>query len=355
MTGDSSEAEERQSDPVKRARRRRKSKRESTEQSSRPAVQSHTPSVCPTVQVASPLEPKWKLVLPTRRTKSETLNLSSLQENSAFLLNALVKRSLSEEEPAPDSTQMATAALDAFGLDAMTPEPEELETLAPNSAVPSPPRPHPLAPEAQDLQSIIGPGDTLEEELRSKLSQLISRANSKDSSTSEDESGMQILENQTDKECETIKEQTERERQRASDTSKDCSASEEGSERGEQVNGQEVRRSERLTKSPSVREEGRIRERKAGGSDRTVDEQEQRRGHKREPNRHSKRQHKRDTERDSEQKRGARSGSSASSPALTPSFQEGVLSDNQVSAQAGSRAAGCEDTAVSVGLSVTMI
>lgn len=350
MTGDSSEAEERQSDPVKRARRRRKSKRESTEQSSRPAVHSHTPSVCPTVQVASPLEPKWKLVLPTRRTKSETLNLSSLQENSAFLLNALVKRSLSKEEPAPDSIQMATAALDAFGLDAMTPEPEELETLAPNSAVPSPP-----APEAQDLQSIIGPGDTLEEELRSKLSQLISRANSKNSSTSEDESGMQILENQTDKECETIKEQTERERQRASDTSKDCSASEEGSERVEQVNGQEVRRSERLTKSPSVREEGRIRERKAGGSDRTVDEQEQRRGHKREPNRHSKRQHKRDTERDSEQKRGARSGSSASSPALTPSFQEGVLSDNQVSAQAGSRAAGCEDTAVSVGLSVTMI
>lgn len=50
-TGDSSEAEERQSDPVKRSRRRRKSKRDSTEQSSRTSGQSHTQSVYPTVQV----------------------------------------------------------------------------------------------------------------------------------------------------------------------------------------------------------------------------------------------------------------------------------------------------------------
>lgn len=236
---------------------------------------------------------------------------------------------------------MATAALDAFRLDTMTPEPEDLETLAPNSAVPSPPQPYSLAPEAQNLQSIIGPGDTLEEELRSKLSQLISRANSKDSDTSEDESKTQILDQQTDKEREMIKEQTERERHRTNDILKDCSASEETSESVEHVNGQEMKRSERLTKNPSMREEGRIRERKSGGSDRTVDEQEQRRGHNRESNRHSKRQHKRDTEKDSEQKRGARSGSSASSPALTPSFQEGVLLDNQVSTQAGNRAAGC--------------
>lgn len=236
---------------------------------------------------------------------------------------------------------MATAALDAFRLDTMTPEPEDLETLAPNSAVPSPPRPYSLAPEAQNLQSIIGPGDTLEEELRSKLSQLISRANSKDSDASEDESKTQIVDQQTDKECEMIKEQTESERQRTNDILKDCSASEEASESVEHVNGQEMKRSERLTNNPSMREEGRIRERKSGGSDRTVDKQEQRRGHKRESNRHNKRQHKRDTEKDSEQKRGARSGSSASSPALTPSFQEGVLSDNQVSTQAGNRAAGC--------------
>lgn len=230
---------------------------------------------------------------------------------------------------------MATAALDAFRLDAMTPEPEDLETLAPNSAVPSPPQPYSLAPEAQNPQSIIGPGDTLEEELRSKLSQLISRANSKDSATSEDENKTQITDQQMDKEGEVLKEQTERERQRTKDILKDCSASEETSGREEHVNGQGMNRSDRLAKNPSMSEEGRIRERKLGGSDRTVEEQEQRRGHKREPNRHTKRQHKRDTERESEQKRGARSGSSASSPALTPSFQEGVLSDNQVSTQAG--------------------
>lgn len=244
---------------------------------------------------------------------------------------------------------MATGALDAFRSDAMTPEPEDLETLAPNSAVPSPPQPCSLAPEAQKLQSIIGPGDTLEEELRSKLSQLISRANSKDGGTSEDEKKTQIVDQQTEQECEMIKEQTERERQRTNDILNDYSAREETSERVERVNGQEMKVGEGLTKSPSMRQEGRIREKKSGGSDRTADEQDQRRGHKREPNRHSKRQHKRDTERDSEPKRGARSGSSASSPALTPSFQEGVLSDNQVSAQARL------ETSVSVELSATMI
>lgn len=51
--GDSSEAEEKQSDPIRRSRRRRKSKREpnpSTEQS-RQAGQSHTQSIYPMAQV----------------------------------------------------------------------------------------------------------------------------------------------------------------------------------------------------------------------------------------------------------------------------------------------------------------
>lgn len=215
---------------------------------------------------------------------------------------------------------MATAASDTFRLDAVTPEPEDLETLAPNSAAPSPPQPY-------SLQSFMGPGDTLEEELRTKLSQLISRANSKDSSTSEDESKLQSVERHADKEGEGIKERVGRERQRTSDRLKDCSASEEPSKRAQQMNGQEMKRSERLARKPSMREDGRIRER-------TVDEQEQRGTHKREPSRHSKRQHKRDCERDSEQKPGARrSGSSASSPAVTPSSQEGAPSDNQVRTQ----------------------
>lgn len=214
----------------------------------------------------------------------------------------------------------------------MTPDPDDLETLAPNSAAPSPP-----APEAQSLQSVIGPGDDLEEELRSKLSQLIGRANSKDGSASEDEGKTRAAGQRTGKESEALKERAETERPRTNGRLKDCSAGWETSERAEQVNGQEVKRSEGLTKSPSMRDEGRIRERKSGGLDRTVDEPEQRRGHKREPNRHSKRQSKRDNERDSEKKRAARrSGSSASSPALTPSSQEGALSDNQVRPPGGS-------------------
>lgn len=270
--------------------------------------------------------------------KYKSLNLCSLQENSAFLLNALAKRSLSDEQPTPDLVQLATVTPDNFRSDAMTPEPEDLKTLAPNSAAPSPLLPYSLAPEAQNLQSIIGPGDTLEEELQAKLSELISRANSKDGSTSEDENKMQTVDQEAAKESEMIKEQIEREKQRTNDRLKDCFVSEETGK----MNGQEKRKSERLTSKSSIREEGRIREKNSGVLDKTADEQERRGGHKREPNRHSKRQHKRDFERDSEQKRGVRrSGSCASSPALTPSSQEGVLSDNQVWKQDETRAAGC--------------
>ncbi|XP_051266504.1 rab effector MyRIP isoform X3 [Dicentrarchus labrax] len=309
VMGDSSEAEERQSDPVRRSRRRRKSKRESSTEQSRPGGQSHTQSIYPLVQ-----------------------------ENSGFLLNALLKRGLSEEQSVPDTMPMATAASDAFKLDAMTPEAEDLDTVAPNSAAPSPPQPHSLALGSQHSLSFSGPGDPLEEEIRSRLSQLVSRANSKDSSSSEEECTKRHADKQTDKESDRQREKmkpkdTERERKRASDRLRDRTSSKER-ETVEQVNGQEMKRSERLIKSQSVREEGRVRERRlekgVGSLEEKVGNQEQKRGDKREPNRHSKRQHKRDVEKEAEQKGGARrSGSSASSPAVTPSSQEGVLSDNQ--------------------------
>ncbi|KAM8731171.1 rab effector MyRIP isoform 1-T5 [Acanthopagrus schlegelii] len=304
VMGDSSEAEERQIDPIRRSRRRRKSKRESSTES-RPGGQSHAQSIYPVVQ-----------------------------ENSGFLLNALLKRGLSEEHSAPDSMPTATAAPDAFKLDAMTPEPEDLDTVAPNSAAPSPPQPHSLALVAKLSPSSLGPVDPLEEELRSRLSQLVSRANSKDSSSSEEECMKRPTDKQTDKESDRQREktrpkETEKERQRASDRLRD-----RASETSERVNGQEGKRSERLLKSQSVREEGRGRERRlergAGSFELTADELEQKRGDKRESNRQSKRQHSRDAERDGEQRGGVRrSGSSASSPAVTPSSQEGVLSDNQ--------------------------
>ncbi|XP_056220628.1 rab effector MyRIP isoform X1 [Seriola aureovittata] len=310
VMGDSSEAEERQSDPVRRSRRRRKSKRESSTEQSRLGGQSHTQSIYPIVQ-----------------------------ENSGFLLNALLKRGLSEEHPVPDTMPVATAAPDAFKLDAMTPEPEDLDTVAPNSASLSPPQSHSLAPESQLSASSSGPGDPLEEELRSRLSQLVHRANSKDSSSSEEECSKWPVDKQIDKESDRQREKmrlkdTERERQRASDRLR-----EKASETVEQVNGQEMKRGERLIKSPSVREEGRVRERRLEKAveclEEKVDDQEQTRVDKREPNRQSKRQHKRDVEKEAAQRGGGgggggrRSGSSTSSPAITPSSQEGVLSDNQ--------------------------
>ncbi|CAB1460980.1 unnamed protein product [Pleuronectes platessa] len=157
VMGDSSEAEERQVDPVRRSRRRRKSKRESSTEQSRPGGQSHAQSIYPLVQ-----------------------------ENSGFLLNALLKRGMSEEQQAPDNMPTAPAALDTFRLDAMTPEPEDLDTLAPNSAALSPPRPHSLSPGSQHPACGSGPGD-LEEELQSRLSQLVKRANSKDDSSAGEE------------------------------------------------------------------------------------------------------------------------------------------------------------------------
>lgn len=235
---------------------------------------------------------------------------------------------------------VATAAPDAFKLDAMTPEPEDLEIVAPNSAAPSPPHQHSLAPGSQLSPSSSGPGEPLEEELRSRLSQLASRANSKDSSSSEEECTKRPADKQTDKESDRQREKTrpkdtERERLRAADRLRDRTSSKErdrASETVEQVNGQEMKRSERLIKSQSVREEGRVRERRLErGAGSLEDDQEQKRGDKRETNRQSKRQHKRDVTKEAEQKGGTRrSGSSASSPAITPSSQEGMLSGNQV-------------------------
>lgn len=245
-----------------------------------------------------------------------------------------MKRGLTEEQSASGSMPMATAAPDAFKLDASTPEPEDLDTMAPNSTTPSPLQPHSLALEGQNLPTSAGPGDNLEEELQSKLSQLVSGANSKDSSSSEDESVKRTVDKQGDKESERLREKTERGRQRPIDRLKDRTVSKEASETVEHMNGQHVESSERLTKSASVREEERVSVRRLGGLDGTAGEQEQSRGDNRETKRQSKRQQKRDAEKDAEQKGVARSGSSASSPALSPSYQEGVLSDNEVRASA---------------------
>lgn len=191
----------------------------------------------------------------------------------------------------------------------MTLEPEDFDSVAPNS--PNLTQAHSLPSGLKTPSSGSGPGDELED-LRTQW----------------------FAEKQVDKESERQKEKSrpkdiERQRQWASEKR------ERESEVVEDVNGQEIKRGLRHVRSASVREEGRLWEKKmekGGGSFREkVFEQEQTRGEKRELNRQSKRQHKRDVEKEVGQKHGAkRSGSSGGSPAVTPSSQEGGLSNNQV-------------------------
>ncbi|KAM8823417.1 rab effector MyRIP isoform 1-T1 [Spinachia spinachia] len=309
VMGDSSEAEERHSDPVRRSRRRRKSKRESTAEQSKAGGHSFPESIYPQVQ-----------------------------ENSGFLLNALLKRGLSQEESAPDPMPSPTAAPHTFKSDAITPGPEDSDNLL----APVPPQPHSLARGSQPSPSSPGPGGRLEEELRSRLGQFVRRAKSKNSSSSEEDSTKRPADTQADKRNGGQREETrpkaaERERQKGGERLRDRTSGGEIETAGgtaEQVNGQEAKRRERLMASPSLGESGRVGEKRLEMGveclEESVDDQQQKRGEKKEPSRQSKRQHKRDVKRETGQKGGVRqSGSSASSPAVTPSPLEGVLSDNQ--------------------------
>ncbi|XP_026148257.1 rab effector MyRIP isoform X3 [Mastacembelus armatus] len=292
VMGDSSEAEERPTDPIRRSRRRRKSKRESATEQSRLIDQSHARSIYPLIQ-----------------------------EDSGFLLNALRKRGLSEELQVPETMPVATATTDTFEIDAITPKPEHLDTGAPNLPALSPPQSCSLASETHCLPSSSRQTFAMEEEMQSRFSQLVNCANSKDSSSSDEECTKWPADKQIDKESDRQKERSrtkdsERERQRASETV-------------EHVDGQEIKKYERLIKSPSVREEGRVKDRKfvkgVENSEDKVDNQEKKRGDKKRQSRQSKRQHKRDMEKEA----GARSGSSTSSPAVSPSYQERALPHNQ--------------------------
>lgn len=253
-----------------------------------------------------------------------------LQENSGFLLNALLKRGLSEEQPVPDSTLAAPTGQDALKLDAMTAgEPEPSDTVAPNSPPPNSAQLDSVSPEPEIVSRSPGPGsgsgDSLEVEIRSKLSRLVSRGNSKDGVSSDEE------DKQTEKESEKQNEksrpnETERKRQRAS------VKREKGSGATEQVNGQQMKRAPGLAKSSSAREETTAQEMRLEKRAESFVEREAEKEQKRlEVNRVSKKQCKRDGEKEAAQKGGARrSGSSASSSAVSPSSQEGGLSNNQV-------------------------
>ncbi|KAM6977640.1 rab effector MyRIP-like [Aplochiton taeniatus] len=302
VVADSSDAEERPSDHIKRSRRRRRSKRETATEQGRGGNQPHPQSIYPLAQ-----------------------------ESSGFLLNALLKKSMSEDKSAPDPPLTSSMP------EVMSPEQEDLETKAPNSAAPSPPVSWPLA--AGPLSpSSFGPGseDTLERELQSKLSQMISRANSKEMSSSEDEPGKR--DRQLDRAGDRLKDKqrlNERERQRPSETQRERPGSQER-EMTERANGPEPKSRERPTETPTLRQEEKAKERKLerGGQslEEKVDDGEEKREKKREGGRQSKRQHRRDADLTAEVKGGEFNWeSTTNSPAVTPSALEGALSDGQVS------------------------
>uniref|UniRef100_A0A4W5NKP3 Myosin VIIA and Rab interacting protein b n=1 Tax=Hucho hucho TaxID=62062 RepID=A0A4W5NKP3_9TELE len=287
VTGDSG-----QSNHVRRSRRRRKSKRELA------GDQAHT------------------------QTHTQPLYSSSAQENS-FLLNALLKSGMSEEMPAHDVGPMPETTSTV-----MTPEPKNQDTVAPNSAAPSSPNcmaPGPLSPSS----SGPGSGDTLEQELYSKLGQLVGRASSKEVvSSSEDEpvKSPGRRDRESDRQKEKLR-QIERERDRQSSKSGDSTKR----ETFESVNGPELKKRERLRESPTLRQEERVKERRLE------------RGGKMEKNRQSKRLQRKEVDRETERKgeqvedQKEKTGSTSSSPAITPSIQEGVLCDGQVSRERRNR------------------
>uniref|UniRef100_A0A3B3WRY0 Rab effector MyRIP/Melanophilin domain-containing protein n=1 Tax=Poecilia mexicana TaxID=48701 RepID=A0A3B3WRY0_9TELE len=240
VTGDSSNADDKQC--VRRSRRRRKSRKESSTDQNKPGGPNH--------------------------------------ENSGFLLNALLKRGLSEEQPVPDGTLAAPAAPDALKLDALTAgELEPSNTVASYSPPPNSAQLDSVSPGPEIVSRSPGPGsgsgDSLEVEIRSKLSRLVSRGNSKDGVSSDEE------DKQTEKESEKQKEksrprETERQRQRASvKREKESGAT-------EQVNGQQMKRAAGLVKSASAREETGAQERRlekrAESFVERVAEKEQKRG-----------------------------------------------------------------------------
>ncbi|XP_037550302.1 rab effector MyRIP [Nematolebias whitei] len=272
VTADSSEAEDKQS--VRKSRRRRKSKKECPLEPSRPGGTRSPQTTCP-----------------------------SAQENGGFLLNALLNAGLSDEQPVPASKHVATAA----STDAMTPETDD---WAPRSPDLHQPQAQFVAPGPRLLHrsSRLGSGSRgpPEEELQTRLGQLVGGANGEDVSSSDEESAQRTEDRERHKEKLRSK-VTEGLRQSARDKR------EKGREALERVNGQEAKRGARGVRSTSVEKGGESLEERGA-------EQEQKRGDGREVTRVSKRRHRKDPEKEAEVRRSA---SSAGSPAVTPSAQEG--------------------------------
>lgn len=214
--------------------------------------------------------------------------MSTSKENGGFLLRALLNTGLSDEQPLPAREHVATAA----STDAMTPETDD---WTPRSPAHYQPQAQSVAPGSRVLHRLGSGSRGPEDDLQTRLGQLVGRANSKDSSDEEDSQRTEDRERHKEKLRSKV---TEGPRQSAA---------------LERVNGQEVKRGARVVRSTSVEKGGESLEERGA-------EQEQKRGDGREVTRVSKRRHRKDLEKEAEVRR---SGSSAGSPAVTPSAQEG--------------------------------
>ncbi|KAK2869902.1 hypothetical protein Q8A67_024294 [Cirrhinus molitorella] len=192
LGGDSSDGED-QSEQVKRSRRRRKSKRETSENS-----RAHN-----------------------------ALYSAATVENSAVLLNTMMmRRQQSQENPVslnyrnPDTVTPP----DLLTSDVVTPEPDYQNTVAHNSSAASPPMlSHPGASKPEfSVQGLLLRGssvnETLEQELRSKLCELVGQVSERDVMSSDFEPIREVNDKQEDrvreKESEKLRPKERRESKR---------------------------------------------------------------------------------------------------------------------------------------------
>ncbi|CAB1340687.1 unnamed protein product, partial [Coregonus sp. 'balchen'] len=251
------------------------------------------------------------------------------------------RRRKSKREPA--GNQAHTQPLYAQSVQVMTPEPKDQDTMAPNSAAPNPLNPMapgPLSPSSTGP----GSGDTLEQELRSKLSQLVGRADSKEVVSSSEDEPIQSPGGR-DRESDRLKEklrqnERERDRQRQCERPRDrpSSKSQDRTKREtiESVKGLELKKRERLTERPTLREEERVKERRLERGGKSLEEKVDDREEKTvEKNRQSKRPQRKEVDRKTEKKgeqvedQKEKIRSTPTSPSISPSVQEGVLCDGQ--------------------------
>ncbi|XP_065150930.1 rab effector MyRIP isoform X1 [Paramisgurnus dabryanus] len=223
LGGDSSDGEDR-SEQVKRSRRRRRSKRETSE--------------------------------PSRAHNA--LYSAATAENSALLLNAMMmRRQQSQETPGPLGyhTPDTVTPPELLTSGAMTPEPDYQNTVAHNSSAASPPM---LNKQGFGIQGPVvrasSVNETLEQELRSKLCDLVGQASEMDVMSSDYE----LRDSVREKESEIIKrERRENKRDKRTDREINEKMNERQQER--QINKEREIKRERHNQIQSVL--GRDRER----------------------------------------------------------------------------------------------